>query len=688
MGIYKPFFLSVCLLFMGMLVGVSAQETAEKSSDKKDSKSDTAQTQEKSKPDNKIVVKRRTPSENLLPANTRLWFSIPDPTKLLSDFNETQFGEITGDQALQPFVENVEAELKKILDNNNIDLGIRPENLIDVHSGEVCIAAVLSDEDASDFGFVMLADVEKTVVEAEDLLKRLAKEFKAQKGKSEKKKFDGVEVTKWTFEPKTSTAKRYAYHAIFEGWMFVCDSESLARQMVKHISAKQKLSSLADSQVFKTVREKSKFPNINKAPQIKWFVEPFGYFDIVKKVAARHPQLSKRSNDYANIFRKHGFDAIKGFGGNVVITDKQQFAFRSHLYAPPNGKDGKRYQGAAEVLDFQNSKGHDLSPEPFISDTSSGYLTLTWNLQKAFSNIQPIMDSAMGKDSYKHLIDSIKNDPDGPRVDLKVLIDKLDNRITVFTDNTNPINESSEKVVVGIKVKEDIETVYQWVKQIINIPDDNVVKFEGINLYVDKTEEDDFEDDFDDIETEDTGEEETPKPPKPIFDERIYAATNGYILMSNDLEYMKKIIKNIKNKPGVKLKNAGDYKAVNEFLAKMSDEKNVSLRQFFRLDESIRVNYEMLRQGKMGSSNTVLAKLLNQLLTPPNSDDEKPRIQKIDGSSLPKDFNARIAPYFGPGGIVLESKAQGWTISGVILEKKNRPKVASNKDGTEPRNQE
>ena len=63
-----------------------------------------------------------------------------------------------------------------MLDNNNIDLGIRPEDLMDIHSGEVCIAAVMSDEDAADFGFVMLADVEKTEVEAEDLLKRLGKD--------------------------------------------------------------------------------------------------------------------------------------------------------------------------------------------------------------------------------------------------------------------------------------------------------------------------------------------------------------------------------------------------------------------------------------------------------------------------------------------------------------------------------
>ena len=694
MEIIKPFFLNVCLSLCLLAVAFTAISSGQ-ATDLDKSGETNSQTAEKNKSDlekkksgNKIVVKQRTPSERLIPANARLWVSIPNPTELINDFNDTQFGEISGDQALQPFVEKAKAELKKMLDKNNIDLGIRPEDLMDVHSGEVCIAAVQSEDDPADFGFIMLADVEKTQVEANDLLKRLAKEFKAQKGKSEKKDFDGLEVTKWSFEPLGMKPRRFAFHAISEGWLFICDNETLARQVVKHISAKHQLTSLADNEVFKTVREKANFPNIKKTPQIKWYAEPFGYLDIVKRIADRHKALNReRGNDYAKIFKERGFDAIRGFGGNFVITKKHEFAYRSHVYAPANGTGKRRFKGAAELLDFKNVTGHNLEPEVFVSDTSSGYMTFTWNLQKAFNNVAPIMDASMGENAFKNLIDSIKNDADGPRVDLEELVKKLDNRLTVFTDNTLPINESSEKVVVGVKVKKDIKRVYEWVKRIINIPEENIVKFEGINLYVDKSEElEPFEEDFEDIEGEETGEEDAPKPPKPIFDQRIYAATNGYILMSNDLEYMKKIIRNIKKKPGTKLKNAGDYKAVYAFLAKMSDEKKVSYRQFIRLDQSIRVNYEMLRQGKMGSSNTVLAKILNQILTPPGSDDEAPRTQKIDGSDLPKDFQARIAPYFGPAGFVMESVKNGWTLSGVVLPKKNRANVASNKDETEQRN--
>jgi hypothetical protein len=68
----------------------------------------------------------------------------------------------------------------------------------------------------------------------------------------------------------------------------------------------------------------------------------------------------------------------------------------------------------------------------------------------------------------------------------------------------------------------------------------------------------------------------------------------------------------------------------------------------------------------MGTSNTVLARVLNRMMTEADSDS---REQQIDGSDLPADFDKHVAPYFGPMGWVMETVDDGWLVSGVVLKK-------------------
>ena len=73
------------------------------------------------------------------------------------------------------------------------------------------------------------------------------------------------------------------------------------------------------------------------------------------------------------------------------------------------------------------------------------------------------------------------------------------------------------------------------------------------------------------------------------------------------------------------------------------------MRSFSRTDEEYRPTYELIRQGKMPESESLLGKLLNRLLGP--EDEDVLREQQIDGSQLP-DFEA-VRRYLGPAGLFL-----------------------------------
>ena len=120
-----------------------------------------------------------------------------------------------------------------------------------------------------------------------------------------------------------------------------------------------------------------------------------------------------------------------------------------------------------------------------------------------------------------------------------------------------------------------------------------------------------------------------------------------------------------------------DYIEVYESLDKLTDAEKVSFRQFGRIDRALETNYEMLRKGNMGKSQTVLARVLNKIFEA-EADQVGPkqdRKQKVDGSKLPENYAESIAPFLGPTGWVLETEKYGWRITGCILKKKQVSEV-------------
>ena len=91
---------------------------------------------------------------------------------------------------------------------------------------------------------------------------------------------------------------------------------------------------------------------------------------------------------------------------------------------------------------------------------------------------------------------------------------------------------------------------------------------------------------------------------------------------------------------------------------------DLCLRSFSRTDEEFRPTYELLRHGKMPESETLLGRILNQLLT---DDDVELREQRFDGSKLPP-FEL-VRRYFGPAGFTIATENDGWFLVGAMLRK-------------------
>ena len=84
----------------------------------------------------------------------------------------------------------------------------------------------------------------------------------------------------------------------------------------------------------------------------------------------------------------------------------------------------------------------------------------------------------------------------------------------------------------------------------------------------------------------------------------------------------------------------------------------------------------------MVASNTILARLLNHMFESKNKNVDKQRVQRIDGSKLPTDYDKTVAPYLGPSGWVMETQDDGWLFSYCLLEKQDAAQVVKKEDTT------
>ena len=139
---------------------------------------------------------------------------------------------------------------------------------------------------------------------------------------------------------------------------------------------------------------------------------------------------------------------------------------------------------------------------------------------------------------------------------------------------------------------------------------------------------------------------------------------HGYLLVTSHLDFLESILSARPNHDT--LGNSIDYQMINRHLQRLGA-GNDSFRLFTRTDEEYRGTYEMLRQGKMPESESLLGKLLNRMLGP--NEEGVLRKQRLDGKSLP-DYQV-VRRYLGPAGLFVTTREDGWLVTGIMLSKQN-----------------
>jgi hypothetical protein len=597
-------------------------------------------------------------SENLLPATTKGFLSITNLSDLTAQWKKTQLGQLMDDPVMQPFAKDLRRQLQGRWTGLRDKLGLTLDDLEGVPGGELAVAMIeLAPRQSA---MCALVDVTGRQPQAQELLQKAAARLTGRGARQTTTTIAETSVRVFTLPQQGGQT----YYFLKDNLLGAADNAGVVQAVLLR-KAGQSGPSLAGVAGFRGVMKRCRKDAGDQTPQIRWFIEPISYMELDRANQADTTRgRTRRGKDMLDIMKNQGFTAIQGIGGFVSVDiNSTQVLHRTAIYAPPP------YQKSMKMLKFVNNA--DVTPPAWIPREIATYTTFYADLLHVFDNFGPLFDELFGEgetDVWKDTLEGLRDDPDGPRIDLRgELFANLGQRIISLSDYHVPITPTSERLLFAIEAKDEAK-VTAAIKKAME-KDDTMRRrvFEGHVIWESVPPEKKptttpvielgrapaLGPDKDDLE-----EDETPR----LLPNQAITVANGYLMIASHYDMLTKILRPVN--PADTLAKDLDYRVIEAANPKLGAGQGC-LWAFSRTEDEYRPTYELIRQGKMPQSETLLARILNTFGG--EKKDGTERTQQIDGSKMP-DFDY-VRRNLGPGGAFGFAEPDGWFIKGYILPK-------------------
>ena len=609
-------------------------------------------------------------SETLLPDTTVAFVSISDVSELVDHFDRTQFGKLLNDPIMESFREDLKRQFDERWSSVEEKLGLTFDDLQGVFGGEAAVAVIQPAADRA--AVALLIDVTGNLPKAEKLLEKVTASLIERGAKKTAKTISETAVVAFDLpKEENSQAERTAVYFLKDNLLGVSDDADVLEGIIRRMGG-EKGAVLAEDEMFKVVMGRCQEDAGESTPQIRWFAEPFGYMEVIR--AATPERDRRRGRPIIDILRSQGFDAFKGVGGFVDLSvDDYELLHRTALFAP------KPHEKAMKMMVFPNNT--EFTPQPWVPRDVATYYTGYVDILAAFDNFGSMFDAMFGEGDtgvWEEVLEGFRDDPYGPQIDLRAeVVAKLGNRVTVITDYELPITPESERVLFALNVTDEegiADALERMLKPDTEGPDPSrrIRTFElseGKEIIIWET-----------LPVEKPAvptislnalpplggekvEEEDDAGPAPIFPNTAITVAHGELFVASHLQFLLKVLKQREDERET-LGGAVDFKLV-EAKCKESGAGENCFRVFSRADEEYRPTYELIRQGKMPESETILGRALNTIFG--IGAEGVLRKQEVDGGKLPEfEVVRRHLGFAGAYGVTEES---GWFFKGFMVAK-------------------
>ena len=605
------------------------------------------------------------PSDQLMSPNTRGYASIANISTLHEHWQQTQMGQLVQDEAMRPFIEDLKRQLQRKITGVRDKLGLELADLKGVAGGEIAMGLVEQEKGRAAISLIVDATGHRQQLDA--LLDKVDKELVKRGATKESVDAVGAEMAVYTVPVPKTGGTRTAIYFVKDNLLCASDSRYEAQRILSRFAGKSP--GLSSVQSYQHTQARCRKESNGLEPEVRWYFDPFGYARAIRSLG--DSKKKRVGKDYLAILNAQGFDAIQGMGGfvNLAVAGSYELLHRTAVYAPGVPGESEKYRQAMRIMKFPNGKS--MSPPQWLPRKLASYRTFNFDIENAFNYFGSLFDAIAGyEDAFANVLQGLEKDPYGPQVDVRRdLVAHLGERVTMVTDYKVPITTKCERFLFAIELKNEAAIALTIEKFMKSDPNAVRTEFEGKVVWeIHEQQEEDLEFDID-VEDLDLLEEIDETPALGETGEAsptsAVCVTGDQLFIASHVGFMREVLSS--KAPQDTLATAGDYREVEMAMTRLL-QGDVAARCFVRSDEAYRPIYELLRQGKMPQSETLLGRLLNRLLSPPDDDEEGIlREQKIDGRKLP-DFEM-VRRYFGPAGMIVRSEADGWFIVGATLSK-------------------
>lgn len=647
----------------------------------------------------RLSAQKLPPSEQLFPSTTKAFLAVADVDVLRQRWDKTQLGQLMADPVMQPFADDLRAKIEQRLGTSQLQL--RLVDLEGVPSGEVGIGAIrLAPGEAA---VAVVADVTGNLAKAEALLKTIDANMKAKLATRSTIAHGANTIIRFDLKAEVGETgpPQKVFYCLAGNALVASDNQQVLTAILARLLDNNGAGnngaynngagnngagndSLAANGNFRAVMGRCAKDADNTMPQVRWFIEPLGYMEIVRSITPkdRRPQ----EIDLLNLAQTQGFDGMKGMGGFIdLAVDLAAGGFeaihRTYIYAPGP------FEKAMKMFLFLPPPNKDFAPQPWVPRDVATYSTGYVDILNAFDNFDSLFDHVVGQGEegiWQDVLETIYEDPNGPQIHLRdELVRYLGPRVSILTDYELPITPTSERLLVAIE-SSNPKALADAIKKIMEV-DPTVQPHQKIIRSADGTQAEKIivwemvEEELPDgrparvgiggipsLSPGDDDDDEEAEAER-LLPHAAIAVVHGHLFVASHLDFLLKVIE-LANARGT-LKRSPDFRVIDATLAGFDlGTAEPFARTFNRSDENARATYELIRQGKMPKSEAILGRLLNAILSGGQSGTD--RSQRIDGKNLPP-FDT-VRRYMGPAGMVVGVEPGGWFFKGILLNKEMR----------------
>lgn len=593
---------------------------------------------------------------DMLPQTVQAVVWVPSAERIAERWNRTQLARLADDPAIREFWKDQQQQIEEKLTAAGWRLHIQPRDLEDIVQGQMALAWIEHREDVrKPFSLALIVDVVDRAKETKQFLQKLDQQLKDRGAPMHKLTHNKTEIVQHTLPRQGGELlPQETFYAVVNEQLLASDDLNTLKALIEASGEGDAAKMLGADPTFQAARDALK---VSEDAQLEYFARPLGFARVLRAMSGKR---TSGKTDVLAVLEHQGFEAIKAVCGELKLgEEKFDIVHRGYVLA-----DGQRPR-SVQVLDFPNQVRREVPA--WVSPRVSSMLATCWNAKDAFWKVEGLVDEMAGQENVFHeIIEGIKVDPTGPRIDIeKDVMPLLTNEIYSVSDSKMPIDVDSRRNLIALRVTKPDQMAKILRQAMATEPDAQEVTVKGQQIWQVAHKEDEIDIDLD-ADFGGFGAKPSNAPAEenqPWLSNWAITVYGDYLMFASHVEMISEAIEQAKQSNGSPLVAQRDYQRITEALAAQFGDDPMCAWRINRSDLAYRPQYELFRAGKLQESQSMLASLLEHLLQ--NKSEIQQKKPAVDGAKLPP-FEA-VSKYLQPSGITVKTTDKGWEFGALLL---------------------